>query len=99
MVQTSQASIEELLKRSRSIYKLIVVAAKRAKELAEGAPKFVEMDSKKATTIALEEIRQGKILCEPEEAEGAKKRERPSARGERREAKKRTAKAGEKKKS
>ena len=64
--------IEELLKQCPSIYKLVVVAAKRAKELAEGAPKLIETDIKKITTIALEEIRQQKVLYKPNEDDEAK---------------------------
>ena len=58
-----QAPIDELLKRCHSIYKLTVMAAKRAKALSEGAPKFINTDMKKVTSIALEEIHQGKIAC------------------------------------
>ncbi|OGX17691.1 MAG: DNA-directed RNA polymerase subunit omega [Omnitrophica WOR_2 bacterium GWF2_63_9] len=65
------------------MYKLVVIASKRAKGLAEGAPKFVEIDAKKVTSIALEEIRQGKIFYRDDEEPPAK------AKG-----KKRTAKAG-----
>jgi len=85
-----QTSIEELLKQCPSVYKLVVAAAKRAKELSEGAPKLINGEARKATSIALEEIRQGKVQCELPEDE-AKSR----GRG----AKKRTARAGEKKKS
>ncbi len=63
-------STQELLKQCPSIYKLVVIAARRAKELSEGAPKLVEIDTKKVTTIALEEIRQGKIQIQLEEVEG-----------------------------
>ena len=76
---------QELLKQCPSIYKLVVIAARRAKELSEGAPKLVEMDTKKVTTIALEEIRQGKIQIQLEEPEknGAKPRgaKKAAARG------------------
>ena len=67
---------QELLKQCPSIYKLVVIAARRAKELTAGAPKLVEIDTKKVTTVALEEIRQGKIQIQLEEAEanGAKPR-------------------------
>ena len=73
--------LEDLLKRCPSIYKLAVVAAKRAKELAEGSPALVHSDSKKVTTIALQEIMQGRIAYEAPETEegeegGEKKRKR-----------------------
>lgn len=53
--------IEELLNKTESIYKLVTLAAKRAVELNQGASALVKTDSKKPTTIALEEIRQGRI--------------------------------------
>ena len=71
--------IQELLKRCPSIYKLVVIAAKRAKELADGAPKLVESDIRKVTTLALEEIRQGKIQIRLEDA-GENGSKRPAAK-------------------
>ncbi len=35
----AQVPIEELLNRCSSIYKLVILAAKRAKEVSEGSPK------------------------------------------------------------
>ena len=54
---------EELLPRSGfSVYKLIRMAANRAMELADGKPKLVEkVSTDKVATIALEEIRAGKV--------------------------------------
>ncbi len=76
---------QELMKQCPSIYKLVIIAARRAKELAEGAPKLIETDAKKVTTIALEEIRQGKIQIQLEEPEenGTKPRasKRATAKG------------------
>ena len=68
----AKTPVEELLKQCPSIYKLVVVAAKRAKELAEGAPKLIESDVKKITSIALEEIRQRKVMYKPSEDDEAK---------------------------
>ena len=67
----AQVAIEELLKRCGSIYRLVILAAKRAKEVAEGAPPLVETSQKKVTSIALEEIVQGKVLYKPVEVEGS----------------------------
>ena len=55
--------LEKLLPRSNfSVYKLILIAAKRATELADGAPRLIEFpSSSKTTTIALDEIMEGKI--------------------------------------
>lgn len=69
----AQVPIEELLQRCGSIYRLVILAAKRAKEVAEGAPPLVDVPSKKVTSIALEEIRQGKVLYKPEAEEPGKK--------------------------
>ena len=74
----AQTAIEDLLKQCQSIYKFVVIASKRAKELSEGAPKFVDEDLKKVTSIALEEIRQGKVLYQSDE-QGTPKRGRAAA--------------------
>ncbi len=58
-------SVENLLDKSgNSLYKLVVIASKRALELAEGKPKLIEEVSivtTKPSTIALKEIGQGKV--------------------------------------
>lgn len=61
MKSKKPASMENLLDKTGSIYKLVILASKRALELNEGSPKLVETDSKKVSTIALDEIRDGKI--------------------------------------
>lgn len=72
----AQVAIEELLKRCNSAYRLVILAAKRAKEVAEGGPGLLESSHRKATSIALDEILQGKVLYKPEETEGASKKSR-----------------------
>ncbi len=54
---------EKLLDKSEgSIYKLVILASKRALEIAEGQPKLVEANSSmKPSSVALCEIAQGKI--------------------------------------
>ncbi len=52
---------EGIFKDGDSIYKVTLLAAKRAIELNSGAKKLIETDSKKFSTIALEEIIQGKV--------------------------------------
>ena len=52
---------EKIFKNGDSIYKVTLLAAKRAIELSNGAQKLVETNSKKSSTIALEEISQGKV--------------------------------------
>lgn len=55
--------LEKLLPRANnSIYKLVLMAAKRATELADGAPRLIDFPSSdKATTIALDEIAHCKV--------------------------------------
>ena len=55
--------IELLLdKADNSIYKLVMLAAKRTLEIAEGQPKLVPTDpSLKPPSVALEEIDKGKV--------------------------------------
>ena len=65
----AQVPIEELLKRCGSVYRLVILAAKRAKEIAEGSPSLVEAPPHKVTSVALEEILQGKVLYKPETPE------------------------------
>ena len=69
----AQAPMENLLKRCGSVYKLVILASKRAKELADGAPPLVETGHRKVTSIALEEIVQGKVLYKPNEEESGKR--------------------------
>lgn len=56
---------ENLLDKScGSIYKLVILASKRALEIAEGQPKLVNMPGfEKPSTIALYEIAAGKVYC------------------------------------
>ena len=56
---------ERLLDKScNSIYKLVILSAKRALEIAEGQPKLVDMPmATKPSTVALNEIAAGKIQC------------------------------------
>ena len=44
-----------------SKYREILVAARRARQIQNGAPKLVECDSRKAVKVALEEIKAGKV--------------------------------------
>ena len=55
--------LEKLLDKSdNSIYKLVILASKRALEIAEGQPKLVGANSStKPSTIALYEISEGKV--------------------------------------
>lgn len=56
-------ALENLLDKSGdSIYKLVILASKRALEIAEGQPKLVEANSStKPSSVALKEIAEGKV--------------------------------------
>ncbi|MGD0336094.1 MAG: DNA-directed RNA polymerase subunit omega [Candidatus Omnitrophota bacterium] len=57
--------LEKLLDKSNgSVYKLVILASKRALEIAEGQPKLVEVPSSvKPSTVALREIAGNKVYC------------------------------------
>jgi len=57
-------ALEKLLDKSGgSVYKLVVLASKRALELAEGQPKLVKdiNSAAKPSTIALREVIEGRV--------------------------------------
>ena len=59
---SSATSTQDLIKKTgNSIYKLVIIAARRAIELNAGAPKLIEESPGKAISVALEEIRQDKV--------------------------------------
>lgn len=66
----SYVPLEEVLdKTDYSIYKLVILASRRALEIAEGQPKLVETNSStKPSTIALEEIAAGKVVLKKTKA-------------------------------
>ena len=61
---TQNLPLEDFLKQTPSVYKMVIAAARRAMELNDGAPKLVQTDAVKVSTIALEEIRQGRVAYE-----------------------------------
>ena len=63
-MEQQERPLEDFLKQTPSVYKLVILAAKRAMELNDGAPKLVQVEAAKVSTIALEEIRQGKVAYE-----------------------------------
>jgi len=85
----AQVAMEDLLKRCGSVYRLVILAAKRAKEIAGGSPPLVETSQRKVTSIALEEILQGKVLYKAEEPEAGGKRKARGAKTKGEEKKKR----------
>lgn len=64
----SNIPMEELLNKTDSVFKLVILASKRAVELNSGAVKLIEASPHiKLSTLALEEIRQGKVKLKKEE--------------------------------
>jgi len=56
-----EPSINELLKKADSRYTLVMLAAKRARQISEGANKLTKHESEKPVTIAINEIAEDKI--------------------------------------
>jgi DNA-directed RNA polymerase subunit omega len=69
--KTSSAEEESNQPEMDSKYRLIIVAAKRSKQLQRGARPRIEIDPQKhkCTRIALEEVQQGKVNFEITELE------------------------------
>ena len=53
--------IGKLLSKVDSRYTLVVVVAKRARQLNEGASRLVDCNSEKAVTVAVDEVSEDKI--------------------------------------
>ena len=73
--------IEDLMEHVDSKYRLVIVAAKRAKQLDRGAGPLVQPRSVKPTYQALEEVSSGKLGFEIEAAAGEMGRELTEAGG------------------
>ncbi len=54
-------SFTNVLHKGDSRYTLVMLTAKRARQLVEGADPLIDTTSKKAVTIAIEEIIDGKV--------------------------------------
>ncbi|MCH3951519.1 MAG: DNA-directed RNA polymerase subunit omega [Acidaminococcus sp.] len=60
-----EPSIDKLYDKVGSKYGLVIMAAKRARQLVDKAPALVECDSNKPVSIALHEIDAGLVTAEP----------------------------------
>ena len=60
--------IAKLVEKTGSRYTLVIEAAKRARQLSEGAAPLCESDSNKEVSIATAEIAEGKleVFCRPD---------------------------------
>ncbi|MCG2711935.1 MAG: DNA-directed RNA polymerase subunit omega [Candidatus Omnitrophica bacterium] len=57
----TEIPIEDLIKQTGSIFKLVILAAKRTAELTDGSKAKVDTIGKKLSTVALQEIAEGKV--------------------------------------
>jgi DNA-directed RNA polymerase subunit omega len=57
-------SLDTLVDKVDSKYTLVVLAAKRAREIMNGEGPLVDSRSNKPVTVALEEVSQGRIVYE-----------------------------------
>ncbi|HHW00511.1 MAG TPA: DNA-directed RNA polymerase subunit omega [Clostridiaceae bacterium] len=56
-----EPSINSLLEKVDSRYTLVIVTAKRARQLVDGAGKVTASESDKPVTVAINEINEGKV--------------------------------------
>ena len=69
----SYVPLERLTRKpNASLFKLVLTAAARANELAQGASPLVKSESKKISTIALEELAAGRVWYEESKSKGKK---------------------------
>ena len=62
MEKMNVIDVEKMVNKMGSVYKLVIIAAKRALELSEGSPRLVEAGAKeKPALVALREIAAGKV--------------------------------------
>ena len=65
-----EVPIEKLREKIEGGYQLVIVAARRTRQLADGAPKLVDVKFAKKSTLALWEIANGKIKYRKQEKKG-----------------------------
>ncbi|MBP8953083.1 MAG: DNA-directed RNA polymerase subunit omega [Armatimonadetes bacterium] len=64
-----QFPLEEVVAKVGSRFAVVVAAANRAKQIKDGSPPLVEIESNNPLTIALTEIAMGKVIIEAPEHE------------------------------
>lgn len=57
----ARVTVEDCLDKVENRFQLVMVAAKRARQIANGAPAMVTLENDKPTVIALREIALGRI--------------------------------------
>jgi DNA-directed RNA polymerase subunit omega len=59
-----EPSVTELLEKVDNRYRLVTVAARRARQILDGSPLLTEFDSNKPISIAINEVNEGLIHYE-----------------------------------
>ncbi|NLL30516.1 MAG: DNA-directed RNA polymerase subunit omega [Clostridiales bacterium] len=57
-------SIMDLLKKANDRYSLVIITSKRARQIIDGSKPFIDTKLKKALTISINEVNEGKINFE-----------------------------------
>ena len=70
MLPVIKPPLEELLEQVNNKYALVIVAAKRARQIKDGVLPLVDIDSTNPVSVALEEIATGKVRVEEPSAGG-----------------------------
>jgi len=60
----ARVTVEDCLDNVRNRFELVMIATKRARQIANGAEPLVEEENDKPTVIALREIAEGKVGAE-----------------------------------
>lgn len=61
-------TVQELLKKAKNRYELVIATSKRARQIAEGAEVKTSVKEESPVTLAANEIAEGKVdIIEPEE--------------------------------
>lgn len=66
-------SLDQLMEKVDAKYSLVIIAARRAREIQAGTPKMVESVSNKPVTVALEELDAGKLYYEAGKSAGPRR--------------------------
>lgn len=69
----ARITVEDCMQKVDNLFELVLIAAKRARQLSNGAPTDLEWENDKPTVMALREIAEGRvnadILKEPDRLE------------------------------
>lgn len=57
-------SVVDLLKKTEDRYSLVIITSKRARQIIDGSPELVHVNSKKPLTVAINEVNEGLVTFE-----------------------------------